>query len=248
MIRLTLPPRPGRLTEEEQDRLARKYESTDQAVWGAPYLKEAVFAIAQGKCAYSECRLNQEGNYMEIDHFFPKSVYPQKVVEWGNLLPASKKCNLSKGDHDPAEEPIVNPLTDNPQEHFCLVEARFRGKTQKGKSTIAVLALNDTIHFVKPRFDISNKVRGILEERKDELDGGLESFQSKSSSLKKFLNKLKGLMEQASPSQEYSATVATAILQSEDYEHIEQVLRRESLWDEELEGLLGGLRARALLK
>ena len=38
------------------------------------------------KCAYSEVVLGENSTYIEINHFYPKSLYPDKVVEWGNCV------------------------------------------------------------------------------------------------------------------------------------------------------------------
>ncbi len=50
------------------------------------------------RSVYSESYLGEEGKYMEIDHFYPKSLFPQRVVEWGNLMASNKKCNTTKGN------------------------------------------------------------------------------------------------------------------------------------------------------
>lgn len=53
----------------------------------------------------------------ELDHFLPKSINPDKVAEWDNLVPSCLRCNREKNDY---EGKIVNPCVDNPQEYFAL--------------------------------------------------------------------------------------------------------------------------------
>jgi len=53
----------------------------------------------------------------EIDHFFPKSIYPFFGVSYYNLIPSCPTCNGNqvKGDKDPLVEKLVNPylISDN---------------------------------------------------------------------------------------------------------------------------------------
>ena len=44
---------------------------------------------------------------MEVEHFHPKSLYPNEVISWENLLPICKRCNSSKGADS---EPVLRAL------------------------------------------------------------------------------------------------------------------------------------------
>ena len=95
MIKLDLPPKPDQLTKEFQEIKTQEFLSSGKTknVWKIKWLKDAVYQMAFGKCCYSEIRLVEESKYMEVEHYAPKSIYPDKVMEWGNLLPSCKKCN-----------------------------------------------------------------------------------------------------------------------------------------------------------
>lgn len=84
MIKLILSNKPRELTPQMESALIEQFENdkTDP-VWQKKFIKDAVFEIAYGKCAYSEVRLKEEGKDMQIDHFYPKVPYSKKVVEWG---------------------------------------------------------------------------------------------------------------------------------------------------------------------
>ena len=148
----------------------REFKRTQKPVWKAAWLLDAVAAMAFNKCCYSEIRLGEESKYMEIEHFHPKSLYPDEVMAWGNLLPACKKCNATKGEHDPVNQPVVNPFADNPQEYFYFEDAfyRVKGSSPKGKLTIQTLGLNHIEHFVKPRARISEEINKTLNGEKME--------------------------------------------------------------------------------
>lgn len=50
--------------------------------------------ILRGKCAYCEATLA-----INIDHFYPKSKFPERMFLWENFLLACANCNRYKHDH-----------------------------------------------------------------------------------------------------------------------------------------------------
>ena len=80
-------------------------------------IKEKLFASSFSKCAFCESKPAESGN-IEVEHFKPKSLYPDLAFYWNNFLPVCRKCNDSKGDHDTGSEPIVNPSVDDPEKIF----------------------------------------------------------------------------------------------------------------------------------
>ncbi|GAH33295.1 unnamed protein product, partial [marine sediment metagenome] len=79
-------------------------------------VKKALFDASYNKCAY--CESTSEGNYLEIEHFAPKSLYPELSIEWDNLLPSCKQCNIYKHTHDTIRDPIINPCKIDPFPFF----------------------------------------------------------------------------------------------------------------------------------
>lgn len=229
MIKLDLPDRPAKLTDTLVGELTQEYfDNTSKAVWNKKWLKKAVLTASFEKCCYSEIRLNEESKYMEMDHFFPKSLFPEKVVEWGNLFPSCKKCNDCKGEHNVDMYPIINPFTDYPSDFLYIKAYRFYGKDAAGigKRTIEVLALNDRQHFVDKRSKIGLQLAERLKDLRDEIE---DKYR-----LPRCLQKLKGLMRTGNRREEYSALVSTVILSDENYKFIESYLLKNNLWDEEL--------------
>ena len=237
MIKLELPAKPAELTDELIRKLTAQYKTDGTAVWKRKFIEEAVSKIAFGKCIYSECKLNEEGKYMELDHFYPKGLFPDKVVEWGNLLPANKKCNTTKGNHNTLAEPIINPCADDPKEHLYISAYRFYPKTEIGKRTIAIVALNDRQHFVDKRYRIGTTLSELLSDLHDELHEDGEAILSNTIRRLRTLKKIKNLLNQATREQEYAATLSTVILTDECYPPIERFLIANNLWDEEFAAL-----------
>ena len=82
-----------------------------------PSIKERLFASSHYKCAFCETKPGESGN-IEVEHFIPKSLYPDFAFDWNNFLPVCRKCNESKRSHDTKKEPIVNPSIEDPEKIF----------------------------------------------------------------------------------------------------------------------------------
>ena len=245
MIKLDLPPKPDKLTEELQERLTQEFKDTKKAVWNIDWLKKAVLAKSYCKCCYSEIRLNEESKYMEIEHFHPKDVYEDEVMLWENLLPSCKKCNATKSKHDTIKKPIINPFVDNPKDYLYLENYRYYSLNNNwlGKMTIDVLDLNDRNHFIKPRFNIGNEICEALDEIYNDRDNILNPEKQI-----KYFRKIKNLLSKGNRKEEYSALISTIILSDTNFQYIENQLRENNLWNEELDELKQELEYCALLK
>ena len=247
MIQLELPPKPEALNDVLIEELTEQYKKEGTAVWKKDFLVDAVSEIAFGKCCYSECRLGEEGKYVELDHFYPKKYFPDRVVEWGNLVPSNKKCNTTKGDHNPEIEPIINPF-ESPKPHLYIANYRFYPKTEIGRATIETVALNDRQHFLNKRSAIGNKVSEILNDIYDEINDNGAVLINAPHRKRKLIRNLKSLMDEAGRKNIYSATISTVILTDEFYPKIEQFFIENNLWDDEFVGLKDELIFCSLLK
>lgn len=249
MIKLTLPAKPLELTEALQRKLTDIYmNDSSKHVWKRKIIKDAVIKIAYGKCCYSECPLGKGGSYMEIEHFYPKHKYPERVVEWGNLLPSSKTCNTTKGKHDTGLEPIINPCIDDPKEHLYIVNCRYYPKTEKGKLTIKKVGINNQSHFVNKRLEVEAALDTTLKSLHHSMIRHIEHIREWGDANNPLMKQLKALLKQGSREKDYAANVSTIILQSEHFDIIKHTLTAHGLWDEELANLEDELRFCALMK
>lgn len=246
MIRLIALPRPVQLTDAMVEELTALFESDSNIrVWNKPFITNSLLEMSDDKCCYCECKVNEESKYMEVEHFFCKDLYPEKVIEWENLLPSCKRCNINKGNHDVGLEPIIHPVINEPREHLTLKAYRFYAKTPLGKTTISVLDLNDIERLQQKRFEVGSGVTMELEE----LEMFIEVFLENPSSIRrtKICSKLRRIMQLGQPNKEYSATVATAILTGDLYYFAKNTLNDLGLWDAEFEQLENGLQSIAFL-
>ena len=246
MIRLQDVACPPELTEEVVAQLTEEFQKTGNSVWKKEFIAKQLLVLSNGKCCFSECKLQEEGKYPEVEHFAPKSLYPEDVVQWENLLPISSACNKAKGDHDTKKEPIINPRYENPKEHFYFQGYRFKPKTEKGKLSLEVLNLNDRILWVNKRFEIGDKAVEQLEDISTKIKEYDQSPLKSISKRNSIIRQLRNLFHEGTPKAAYSSVVASYLLNDNDFQVIKDLMLKNSLWDEEFEILERELRFCAL--
>ncbi len=120
----------------QRDKLVNRYRQNE--------IKKALHKMTKGKCAFCESRVGIVG-YGQIEHFLPKSIYPQYTFEWENLLLTCEICNHLKGNLDTRLEPILNPVKYNPADYFFYQDLLIRSKPDApifAKRTIEKCDLN----------------------------------------------------------------------------------------------------------
>jgi uncharacterized protein (TIGR02646 family) len=233
MIQLKSVPLPLQLTEKLIEELTQKFKADNkERVWDKQYIRDTLLEMSNYKCCYSECKLGEKSNFMEVEHFHAKSLYPDKVLEWDNLFPSSKKCNGHKNNWDVVEKPIVHPVLDNPKDHLYFKNYRFCEKTQKGKNTIEAVDLNNMQHWAIPRarlgFVIQDKLNDIEEQLPD-----LQTDKTK----RRLIKTLKNILREGTKEYEFSTVAATIILHDKNYMLIKKAFQDNGFWDEEFIGL-----------
>ena len=223
------------LSPLEEKRLSQDYQATGRSVWSVSNITDSLKQTSHNKCAYCETRLGIESHYLEVDHFEHKADYPEKVATWSNLIPSCRRCNGTKGAHDVICEPIINPYTIDPKEHFTLKNYRLRPKTDLGRMTIGVLDLNDSVRAVTARYEIGEQLYENLISCKDRLEDYLEKPITVRKN--KLLTLFRRILLECQPSATYSATAATILHNEDSYKYLVEGLKLNMLWDEDLEAM-----------
>ncbi len=98
------------------------------------------------RCMYCE---DSEGT--DIEHFWPKSAYPERAFDWHNYLFGCSRCNSnfkrSQFPLDDGDQPLLlNPTEEEPLDHlrFLTSTGEYAARTSKGDSSIDVFGLNRT--------------------------------------------------------------------------------------------------------
>ncbi|MCX4247542.1 HNH endonuclease [Paraliomyxa miuraensis] len=100
-------------------------------------------ASGRERCMYCE---DNEGT--DVEHFRPKSTYPEKTFSWPNYLLACSHCN---SNHKRARFPLIDgepalldPSVDEPSLHLRLrpADGKYMAIGPKGEASIEVFDLN----------------------------------------------------------------------------------------------------------
>ncbi|TPL58825.1 HNH endonuclease [Mesorhizobium sp. B2-4-2] len=235
MIRLTRSAAPAYLTNAKVTELTSEFKATKESVWRKPQITQPLLSSSADKCAYCECKIDEESKYMEVEHFKNKNDFPDLVVQWDNLLPACKRCNVSKSTHDVVNQPIINPYDDEPRNHLYMNWYRFIGKDQKGKTTVDVISLNDTDRATTKRFQIGQQIHINISDIFDKL----ERYKLDGTVLRRnrLLGSVRNLLRECQRSSEYAATAATVVVNDELFGTVLLDMRALDIWLPDLDAL-----------
>lgn len=229
MIKLHKNKPPKFLTEEKSLELVSQYKHGKKSVWNHRKIKDPLLESSFFKCAYCETKLNDPSIYMEVEHFQPKSIRPDLVVDWDNLLPSCKRCNGTKSDADINSSPIVNPYKNDPREEFYFDHFYIFGSTSMGENTETLLDLNEETLFLK-----RCKIAGVARKSIKDL---YREFIDSSDITNIQRNRLKAVLLSAQRDRPYSASVATVIHTTNEYKLLKQGFKSCDKWTDELKSL-----------
>jgi predicted ATPase len=234
--------------QRARDRAAAFFRSTERSAqeafafedrfYAAPDVRDALFALFNGKCAYCEAffaavqPVNVEHHRpktgaLGLDGTFSPDHYWWLAYEWENLLPVCVDCARSKGTrfpvakeraHDPqtgvdllAEEPyLLDPRLEVPEEHIAFAEdGTAVGRTERGRVTIETLGLN--------RSGLVPQRAQVLTQTKAEWEGLAESGGLDSGAIER-------LLDPARPFAAMTRQFVAAWTRERDSELVEQVV------------------------
>ena len=102
------------------------------------------------------CMYCADSHGTDIEHFWPKTPFPERLFVWPNLLLCCTECGRFKGDRFPLDggHPLlIDPTTEDPWDYLefepqtGIVSARFdkadNGLSPKGSATVELLHLNE---------------------------------------------------------------------------------------------------------
>ena len=212
------------IPQDEKSKLLVHYRHSD--------IQKLLFDSSYQKCAFCECKPGECGN-IEVEHFAPKSLYPELAFEWSNLLPSCRKCNEAKLNYDTKNNPIVNPAKENPEEFFTYNLLRITpisgcGEEKKAQTTIDVCNLNCE-RLYNARAILMKSITEYMDELTDKLSWIFEADTDQKKKyritrLKNSLAVIEGLMEADAP---YSAYSKWLIEQSDSYKKAKSLISNQ---------------------
>jgi hypothetical protein len=118
-------------------------------------LREFVVLRADSRCEYCRAHQNSEPYYrFHLEHVIPKQ--HGGADDEGNLALACPYCNRRKGPNlaglDPIDGELVrlfNPRMQVWSEHFEVVGSTIIGQTDVGRTTVALLDMNNPVRVAQ---------------------------------------------------------------------------------------------------
>ena len=143
-------------------------------------------AMFHGKCAMCE-RAGAE----QIEHFCPKSIYPERTYLWSNLLLICGDCNHNKDDLDPFNPAasdggaaLLDPTVDTPEEHIrydsvtglSVFVNRQEGVRHRGEETVNAYHL-DHQSLANARYERFRVVKYLLSRLSQSQDPSMDEAE-----------------------------------------------------------------------
>jgi uncharacterized protein (TIGR02646 family) len=127
-----------------------------------PEVKSALVQLFHGKCAYCESKITAV-TYGQIEHFYPKSLYPKQTFDWQNLLLSCDICNDKghKGERFPLDDQ-GQPLLIDPTDGRSDISEHLRFLWDSVVGSAVVYGLDVRGRLVEEIFDL-NGLRGRME-------------------------------------------------------------------------------------
>ena len=205
MIQLLRPPKPQKLADNEAELTERFKKNNKDAVWNRSYIRSALLEMSNAKCCYCECKVGAGEREM----------------------------------HDTGAEPIVNPSEDDPREFFYLKDYRYycfdNADSSIARRTLGVLSLNDSTENVYKRYLIGNELHSKIDEIAELAIENEKILKTKTTMRNRIRNGCKNILKQGFPEAVYSAFMATLIFNDENFKTCMEILKRQDIWDDELE-------------
>lgn len=159
-----------KIPDQEKQALLYHYRHND--------IKKALAESSHSKCAFCESKPGESGN-IEVEHFSPKSLYPDLTFEWDNLLPACRKCNEAKLAFDTIDDPIIDPSKIDPEtvltyNYLRICPIKGTENEKRAMTTIDVCNLNSN-RLYTARAKLMRSLTEYTDGLKDRIEGILEA-------------------------------------------------------------------------
>lgn len=232
------PPEVLDTTEKEQQLGEHFRDHPSTRPWRNEHILSQLFRDAHGKCVYCESSLGSIDG-MQVDHFIPKTEVPLLAATWSNLNCSCGSCNQLKT----VGHAYVNPYDQQPQDHFFYAASRLHAITEEGRATLKRLRLNQ--RFSHQHDVVWGGVQRLVSEMIEKLER--LATQSDNPELKLDIwTDAMSILESGTPCKEYSAVVASQLVNYGEWAYAASLLRRFAIWDDQLGHLDAAMRQQAL--
>jgi uncharacterized protein (TIGR02646 family) len=138
------------------------------------HFRPALAALKRMAGQAERCMYCLDSHGTDVEHFWPKSPYPQRMFVWANLLLGCTECGRLKGDRFPMSRGgplLVDPSTEDPWEHIdfdcdtgnLMPRCEANGEiSPKGEATVNLLQLDQREALSRVYRRTFNRLSGIV--------------------------------------------------------------------------------------
>lgn len=146
-----------RLHQTWTERWLRIWRGERDGDWATAVAKKTISSalqkLAHRKCAFCEGKLELT-SYLEIEHYWAKSIFPGRAFDWSNLFPICRLCNNAKLNVDHGDF-LIKPDVDSPEDLLWL-------NPDSGKLERSARASHAQCERVERTVDLCDLQRGAL--------------------------------------------------------------------------------------
>lgn len=125
----------------------------------------------------------------------------------------------------------LNSLYLKDYRYYCFDNA----DSSIARRTLGVLSLNDSTENVYKRYLIGNELHSKIDEIAELAIENEKILKTKTTMRNRIRNGCKNILKQGFPEAVYSAFMATLIFNDENFKTCMEILKRQDIWDDELE-------------
>lgn len=132
--------------------------------YSTPEIKMLLKTETSHKCAYCESKITHV-YFGDVEHIIPKSVSPELRYSYANLTFACAVCNNKKGAYNDLLNQLLNPFTDQLDQHIRAVGPMVIRKPQsdRGLITQKLLDLN-RLSLIERRTERLESISSLLDQ------------------------------------------------------------------------------------
>lgn len=204
------------------DKIPQKAKDAATKFYRHPEIQTALKgANGLAKCVYCESSVDLTSP-CTIEHYHPKSLYPNETFEWDNLFACCGLCNSSKNDFDTYKQPFIHPENEDPEDFLTFEDMMYVPKfktgieCQKAENVIVQCNLQRT-PLIQEHAQIMISFVNCCNAIKENLEkySTYERESSKISVLSKIYGVLCGLKKESSNEAKYSGFMRYLLRKSE---------------------------------
>ena len=190
MIKLNKQPEPAILTQNKAQwtKELMSYVNSGKKItqnvidnYNHPDIKSVLKTETNGgKCMYCESPIATVASE-HIEHYRPKTIYPQLTFDWNNLGLSCPKCNNNNKSKVFDENcTYINPYIDLPSEHFIFSSTMIFHKPNDKRAQLTELKLDlNRPELMEARKSIIDNIRRMIDQYNSESNPTLKAILKK---------------------------------------------------------------------